>query len=34
MFEEIKSNPLNQFYPLTRDKIKKIEVRNNVSEIT
>lgn len=27
MFEEIKSNPLNQFYPLTRDKIKKSEAR-------
>ena len=25
MFEKIKSNPLNQFYPLTRDKIKKSE---------
>ena len=25
MFEEIKLNPLNQFYPLTRDKIKKSE---------
>ena len=25
MFEEIKSNPLNKFYPLTRDKIKKSE---------
>lgn len=27
MFEEIKLNPLNQFYPLTRDKIKKSEAR-------
>ena len=27
MFEEIKSNPLNQFYPLTRDKIKKSEAK-------
>ena len=25
MFEEIKSSPLNQFYPLTRDKIKESE---------
>lgn len=25
MFEKIKSNPLNQFYPLTREKIKKSE---------
>ena len=27
MFEEIKSTPLNQFYPLTRDKIKKSEAK-------
>ena len=27
IFEKIKSNPLNQFYPLARDKIKKSEAK-------